>query len=664
MTGSVGCGEAPQEVSPSEAGKDVRSPTWEEFLASAYFQPSTGLYIANGDEVFTSLEELRSYYDARVRRSENGVSRNPLIVNAVDGEMKVWSATQKRHLTYCVDSVSLAARYDAVVRDLGAAMREWESAADVKFVHLSQYDGNCNPAQENVLFDVREAYEPSEVCNVDPKLVGCAPRNEPSPGLPPSYISSIIAQAFFPGVQRSARSLIINSYDLETDERYAVVNNVLSHEVGHILGFRHEHIRIPSTNPSCSGTDWLEVTEYDQQSVMSFTLCGGLDYRRKLSDLDRAGARAIYGLPKDVGADFNRDGQDDLFLYNPTTGAVETRYGHPLMNGLHFEAATQQTWSSNLKLIPGDFNGDGYQDLFRYSPTTGAVEIRYGSAAMGAFVVSPSSQVSFSPGLELIPGDFNGDGYTDIFIYYPATGNVEIRYGSPVMTQLLFSSSSQQVWAAGLKLIPGDFNGDGYTDLFRYNTTTGAVEIRYGNSSMGALSSSASSQQTWSLNLNLVAGDYNGDGRTDLFRYNTTTGAVEIRYGASGSGALLTSPSSQHTWVLNLTLVPGDFNGDGYTDIFVYYTPTGAVETRFGAAGTGPLQFSSSSQEAWSANLKFVPADFNGDGRTDLFIYFPGFGGSEIRYGREGATSFVFSPSSQHLWNPGWELISGYVPSH
>ncbi|WNZ61875.1 VCBS repeat-containing protein [Myxococcus sp. MxC21-1] len=315
-------------------------------------------------------------------------------------------------------------------------------------------------------------------------------------------------------------------------------------------------------------------------------------------------------------------------------------------------------------MLPGDFNGDGNTDIFRYNTSTGEVEIRYGRPEMDEFLFSALSQVTWIPGLELIPGDFNGDGFTDIFRYRPSTGEVEIRYGSAIMTELLFSPSSQQTWVGNLKMIPGDFNGDGYTDIFRYYMPTGEVEIRYGNSGMGALSFSATSQETWVSNLNLVAGDFNGDGYTDIFRYYMPTGEVEIRYGTTGSGALLFSASSQNTWIANLAMVPGDFNGDGYTDIFRYNTSTGEVETRFGVAGMGPLHFSASTLETWVANLKFAPGDFNGDGRTDLFRYYTPTGEAEIRYGSPGTAPFVFSAASQNLWIPGLETISGYVPSH
>ena len=75
---------------------------------------------------------------------------------------------------------------------------------------------------------------------------------------------------------------------------------VLRHELGHILGFRHEHIR-SGAPPSCPDDEaaWgaVPITEYDPRSVMHY-FCGGKgSHELEITDVDRAGAVAWYGPP-------------------------------------------------------------------------------------------------------------------------------------------------------------------------------------------------------------------------------------------------------------------------------------------------------------------------------------------------------------------------------
>ena len=54
------------------------------------------------------------------------------------------------------------------------------------------------------------------------------------------------------------------------------LTGVLRHELGHILGFRHEHIRPEAAAPECSeNPNWRALTTYDSASVMHYIYCNG-----------------------------------------------------------------------------------------------------------------------------------------------------------------------------------------------------------------------------------------------------------------------------------------------------------------------------------------------------------------------------------------------------
>ncbi|WP_158502371.1 VCBS repeat-containing protein [Vitiosangium sp. GDMCC 1.1324] len=364
------------------------------------------------------------------------------------------------------------------------------------------------------------------------------------------------------------------------------------------------------------------------------------------------------------GSDFNGDGRADLFLYYSETGNTEIRYGSSGDGALSFSPASQVAWGTGLELVPGDYNGDKRSDLFVYEAGTGHVEIRYGNASSGALTLSSASQDTWNTGHQLVPGDYNGDGKTDLFLYNPMTGGAEIRYGSSSGGALTFSAASQVSWSTGLKFTPGDYNGDGKTDLFLLNPATGANEIRFGNSSGGALSFAPATQSGGSsgpiLGFKLVPGDYNGDGKTDLFVYRADTGSAHLAY--SNGQTLSSSPASLSAWNTGLQLVPGDYNGDGKTDLFVYNLASGSSEIRYGNSSGGALTFSAASQASWVTGLKLVPGDYNGDGKTDLFLYNTVTGGSEIRYGNSSGGALTFSAASQASWVTGLKLLSGFGP--
>lgn len=74
---------------------------------------------------------------------------------------------------------------------------------------------------------------------------------------------------------------------------------VLRHELGHVIGLRHEHIRsgAPPECPDESTVNTFPFTAYDPKSVMHY-FCGGVGTRDlAISDLDKAGIQKLYGPP-------------------------------------------------------------------------------------------------------------------------------------------------------------------------------------------------------------------------------------------------------------------------------------------------------------------------------------------------------------------------------
>ncbi|MCG8421878.1 MAG: M57 family metalloprotease [Proteobacteria bacterium] len=232
-------------------------PTFEEFLADTYLEPwEGGVYIVNGDTPVLNEKHLREFYQ-RVFVDEQ------LIVNRVGGVDDKWNNTQKKNLTYCISN-SFGSNKNRMIAAMETAAGEWEAAADVDFIYLSGQDSNCTASNNNVVFDVRQV------------------RNQ-----------SYLARAFFPSSPRRSSNVLVDTSAFSS--RWSL-ENILAHELGHTLGFRHEHTR-PEAGACFENNSWRPLTPYDSASVMHYPQCNGTSNTLDLTDLDRQGAAALYGAP-------------------------------------------------------------------------------------------------------------------------------------------------------------------------------------------------------------------------------------------------------------------------------------------------------------------------------------------------------------------------------
>ena len=122
----------------------------------------------------------------------------------------------------------------------------------------------------------------------------------------------------------------------------------------------------------------------------------------------------------------------------------------------------------------------------------------------------------------------------------------------------------------------GDFNGDCNADILWRNSTTGQLGIWFMNGT-SFVSYQLISYVVSDLNWQVAAvNDFDGDGKADIFWYNTSTAqsAVWIMDGANFTQAANVTTMGQTglSWKIVGT---GDFDGDGKGDIFWRNSQTG-----------------------------------------------------------------------------------------
>ncbi|MBN2009746.1 VCBS repeat-containing protein [candidate division KSB1 bacterium] len=276
----------------------------------------------------------------------------------------------------------------------------------------------------------------------------------------------------------------------------------------------------------------------------------------------------------------------------------------------------------------GDFNNDGWEDvLFVNSEKNNVLLQNTGNGNLNEVRGTPFADANDrSTGASW--GDFNNDGYLDLFItntddqpnfLYQNQGPPNFGF-APVFTGQFNGDKGNSTSGSW-----GDYNNDGFLDLFVSNGGKNARNFLYRNekgenfvrvtNDIVAVDEASSSGANWV--------DINNDGDIDLFVTNDdgvddlyeNSGAPDFKFNRlENAGKLVQDafPSIGSSW--------GDFNNDGFQDVYItrdrpnrlYLNNGNNTFKHIADGGPGVEDDKTSFSSAWG--------DWNSDGYLDITV--------------------------------------------
>ncbi|MBA3470218.1 MAG: VCBS repeat-containing protein [Herpetosiphonaceae bacterium] len=302
-------------------------------------------------------------------------------------------------------------------------------------------------------------------------------------------------------------------------------------------------------------------------------------------------------------------------------------------------------WEPNNLWFPGDVNGDGKSDyiyIARHGPHDGytydhvalhtalsngdGTYAYHGQDTSWGWAVAPTSQ--------WMVGDVNGDGKSDLILVFNANGQVRFHAalsngdGTYQLTAQDvgwgFAAPPNQQWMAG------DVNGDGRSDFMMVYNAAGQVRLHAALSNGDGTYSLTSQDTGWGFHptptSQWLVGDPNGDGRSDFLMVYNHNNQVRLHAALSnGNGTYsLTSQDTGWAWTAppNEQWIVSDINGDGNSDLSMIYNAGGAVRLH-AALSNGDGTYALTNQDtpwSWSDKHHWMVGDVNGDGRSDVMM--------------------------------------------
>lgn len=273
-------------------------------------------------------------------------------------------------------------------------------------------------------------------------------------------------------------------------------------------------------------------------------------------------------------ADYNNDGFLDLAIGTIRAGKPPLLYKN--VDGTAFVDVSESSGitkgdSTVRHIVWADFDRDGRVDLFQAGLGNSYL---YRNQGDGGFKeVSDAAGIGMHKGaLGAVWFDANNDGYQDLFLVNSGLNTFYLNNGDGTFADKTEHSGlgGESAWKTNAAC-PGDYNGDGYLDLYVTNIGKARRNALYKNNRDGTFTDVTPETKTEDVGDGRTCAwvDFDADGRIDLFTTNHVKPTKLYRNLGDGVFADVAPDSGVDSPIDVFAATWGDYDRDGYIDVFL-----------------------------------------------------------------------------------------------
>jgi len=219
--------------------------------------------------------------------------------------------------------------------------------------------------------------------------------------------------------------------------------------------------------------------------------------------------------------------------------------------------------------------------------------------------------------------DYDNDGFLDLFIVRDE-GDLLYRNAGQGVFEDVTSKAKIGSKTGGIKALFFDFDHDGDLDLYETRSTSNLLFQNNGDGTFQEQSVKTGLSLPGANSRDAAFGDFDDDEDIDLFVVNENAGNVLFSNQKQGVFKDITSECGLTSERGSSAVAVGDFNNDGFSDMFITSVNTGENEL-LRNMGNGKFEAEKDSKEMFSALQNVIAYDvaffdFDNDGLPDLII--------------------------------------------